>query len=609
MNLRYPDSQESLLTEKPNPRHSQTSADPCLAPLPGGGSVAWTVWRLVAAIVVGLALLWDLGGYPLIQPDEGRNAEVAREMRSTGTWLVPTLNGVPYLDKPALYFNLVGLSLALFGEREFAARLPSALFSIGTLALVLWFCQREYGRLRGVIAVIIIATSPLFVAYARTVIFDSALAFFVTASILAGYLAERGREGDRPRWYAFSSAAAAAAILTKGPVGLIIPCLVLTTFHLWAGQREAIRRIYSARNAMIFVALVAPWVVAVSYLHPDFPYYALVDESIRRYTTNSFYRPQGWYFFIGVLLSGFLPWSIVLVEATARTWTRRARLPQIDRLWFSWLLVVLIFFSFSHSKQIGYILSAAVPVGVIAARWFDPADEDAASEVGSSVIRRSSLALAAVMLTLVVALSALGSIGEIRDRVGKLIPALVPDLAPRIGIVELGLCLVVGLVLIAVRSQSRRLAFGAFVASPLLLAALWFEPWSRIAEERSSRELAAAVDALAARADVACVWCFPTALPFYLGRTITMVSARGGELTSNYFLYSLEQGHEWPETLIRDRDAEGWLSARRRPVFLLAPARHGGETRLRALVEARGVRVQEVIPGFVGALIPAGPNP
>jgi 4-amino-4-deoxy-L-arabinose transferase-like glycosyltransferase len=275
----------------------------------------------------------------------------------------------------------------------------------------------------------------------------------------------------------------------------------------------------------------------------------------------------------------------------------------------SWLLVVLVFFSFSQSKQAGYILSAAVPVGVIVAKWFDPADEDAVSESGAALIRRGCIALAAVTATLVVALALLGSLRELRDRVGHLIPALLPELAPRIWIVELGLCLVLILVVTAVRSQSRRLAFAAFVASPLLLATLWFEPWSRIAEERSSRELAATVGALAAEADVACVWCFPTSLPFYLGRTITVVSERGGELTSNYVLYSLEQGHEWPETLVRNSDAESWLASRKRPVFLLAPARHGGETKLRALVEARGAQVHEIVPGFVGALIRAGPNP
>ena len=250
-----------------------------------------------------------------------------------------------------------------------------------------------------------------------------------------------------------------------------------------------------------------------------------------------------------------------------------------------------------------------MPVGVFVAKWFDPTDQDAVSESGAQLIRRGCIALAAVAVTLIVALLALERIRGIRDRVGKLIPALVPELAPRIWIVEFGLCLVLVLVVIAVWSQSRRLAFAAFVASPFLLATLWFGPWSRIAEERSSRELAAAVDALAAKADVACVWCFPTALPFYLGRTIDVVSARGGELTSNYLLYSIEQGNEWPETVVHDIDAERWLASRTRPVFLLAPARHGGETRLRALVEARGAQVQQVIPGFVGALIPVGPNP
>src|SRR4051812_30444056 len=100
-------------------------------------------WILVAGLAV-FASTWNLGGYPLIEPDEGRNAEVAREMVRGGDWVLPHLNGLPYLDKPAPYFAAVALGLALFGESEGGARAASLILTLGTV-LIVWRLGRRMG--------------------------------------------------------------------------------------------------------------------------------------------------------------------------------------------------------------------------------------------------------------------------------------------------------------------------------------------------------------------------------------------------------------------------------------------------------------------------------
>src|SRR5258708_3637330 len=140
----------------------------------------------LATVIVFAAICFRLGHLPLLAPDEGRNAEVSREMKESGAWLVPTYNGVDYLDKPAFYFKTVALSLAVFGQNETAARIPSAAFGVGLVITVVAFCRKVHGTRCGLLAAIVVASMPLYLANARTVIFDSALTFFVCGAIFAG---------------------------------------------------------------------------------------------------------------------------------------------------------------------------------------------------------------------------------------------------------------------------------------------------------------------------------------------------------------------------------------------------------------------------------------
>ncbi|HTF33437.1 MAG TPA: glycosyltransferase family 39 protein [Myxococcota bacterium] len=573
---------------------------------------AQKLWWIAAVVVSGLALLWRLGGYPLVQPDEGRNAEIAREMEASGSWLIPTLDGIPYLDKPALYFKLVGRSMVLLGNSEWAARLPSALFGLATLGLVFAICKREYTTARAATAVIMVATSPLYIMYSRLVIFDMALTFFVTAAVLAGFCAERLPGLVRWRWHAAGAVAAGLGTLVKGPVGFVEPALVLTTFFLLEGRRDALRRLFAPLNLLIFSAIVLPWFVGVSYRFPDFPYYGVVQESILRYTTDTFNRNQPLYFYPAVLVAGFFPWSIFLLDPLSRAWRAYARLEGLERLCLLWIAVTLVFFSLSHSKLPGYLLIVAAPVALLASQCFDSVPNERSLGASPAVVRRTSLVLGIFCAGLAAALALVVLLPGLRHHAVPLDAMVVEELTQRWLFVAGALFLLAVLAMGAWRTQSARLALAAFTALPLILVIVGFGPWMRVAERRSARCLAMAVDSRAAGAEIVCVRCFPTSLPFYLGRTITVVSETGSELTSNYIPFALERGDAWPRALVRGNELKARVASRSQPLLLLADdslAHDSGRPELEALARTYHARVEPLAPGYVGALIPFGSAP
>ncbi|RIZ67868.1 MAG: phospholipid carrier-dependent glycosyltransferase, partial [Methylococcales bacterium] len=186
-----------------------------------------TLWISIITFIIAAYLLFGhLGGSALISPDEGRNAEVAREMSESHAWLAPTYNGLTYLDKPAFYFKTVALSFSLFGETEGAARFSSAFFGFALVVAVFFFCRKVYDQRTALLATLIVASTPLYIAFARIVIFDMTLAFFVSSTIFSCYLAEEYDDKQRKYWYLLAAFLAGCATLVKGPVGFIIPSLV-----------------------------------------------------------------------------------------------------------------------------------------------------------------------------------------------------------------------------------------------------------------------------------------------------------------------------------------------------------------------------------------------
>ncbi len=555
----------------------------------------------IAAAAALILLFARLGDLPLIQPDEGRNAEVAREMKVSGAWLIPTYDGLPYMDKPALYFKTVALSLALLGDTETAARLPSALFALGLLAALYAFCRREAGARSAALISIVVAATPLYFAFARMVIFDMALAFFVSVAIGAAYLAEASAGAARRAWWVAGAASAGVAVLVKGPVGFIVPSLVVLAFFAVERDGAALRRFFAPLNLFAFFAVVLPWFLAVTAQRPDFPDYGLVEETFRRYTTTSFHRTAPWYYYAPVTIAVLFPWSALLFEGSARVVRGWRGLARLDRLFAVWAVVVVLFFSTSQSKLPGYILTGAVAAAVLVGRLFALAWRDRTGSAAGTVFRGALVlaALAAAGAALcglnVADPGTLQRLLHIRSReFDRLDAAFLPA--------AISLAAVAAAAIAAAWSRRVPLAFAAFLLFPLSLITVSFGGVREYAEASSARALAARLPALPETTELAGLECYPNGLSFYLGRTMTVITKDGGELTSNYVLYTLRRAQTWPPGVVRLEEFPGWLASRTHPVYLLAHKRR--LEALRAVAAERGREPADLGAGWHGVELP-----
>src|SRR5712692_979638 len=521
---------------------------------------------VLAVFISTLTIFARLGQLPLRDPDEGRNSEVAREMQRSGAWLVPTYDGLAYLDKPSFYFKAVALSFSVFGSSEASARLPSALSGFALLAMLFAFCRREYQPATAAIAVIIVATTPLFFAFARHVIFDMALAFLVCAAIFAGYLAE-GTEGRRrKRWYLAGAAAAGFATLVKGPIGFLLPTLVLGVFNGLDRRTGWLKRYFAPLNLLVFFSVVLPWFIGVTRVRPDFAYYGIIEESFHRFTTASFSRTGPFYYYGLVMLGGFYAWSVLAPEAAVAAWRSRLRWSRADRLFAAAFeqregpAARIVF----RSLVLLGLLNAAV-AGFLALEVFDPGTHERLFGFRSTELKRVSvLCVPALGMALFLALTA-GAARWWRDV---------------------------------------RLAFATFLVLPFALLTVGFGGLQQYSEASSARALAARISDLPAQTEVACLESFPCGLPFYLRRYVTVVTGNGAELTSNYIVFTLKKVKPWPAVLVPLAERDQWLATRGSTVFLLANRR--SRSALDTVAAERKAEVTELTPGWWGAFLPPG---
>jgi 4-amino-4-deoxy-L-arabinose transferase-like glycosyltransferase len=571
-------------------------------PPPSAVPQTQTAWVLFALAVVWFAIFFRLGSLPLLQPDEGRNAEVGREMKESGAWLSPSYDGIAYLDKPAFYFKAVALSLAAFGDNETAARIPSAVFGLALLALTYGFCRRVYGPRCAILAVIIIATMPLFTVNSRTVIFDIALAFFVSAAIFTGYWAEECDGKSRHNWYLLSALAAGFATLVKGPVGFLIPSLVLFVFHRVEGRRGVWKRFFAPLNLLVFFGVTLPWFIGLSRQHPDFPYYGIIEESFHRFTTASFHRTQPIYFYVLIVMGLFLPWSFILPEAGISAWKNKWFASRADRLCLVWSVVVVIFFSLSKSKLPGYILTVTVACGILVARLF----QQAMVNPGGKAARITGRAAITFAVLCVLVAGAAIYLSSRMDSLAKPLSLPVADVE------ELGRSFTTAIILLLVFAvlgllarfrRDARLGFIVFAVFPLLLFTLNFGAIEVVFNVKSARQLAQKIPALPPQTQMVFLECFPNGLPFYLDRTATLVTKDGNELTSNYILFSLKHDPEWPTNLVASTNFDSWILRQTHPVYLVAL--ENDRPRLNAIVGVQKTDIQSLTPPYIGVLLSA----
>ncbi|HKT10927.1 MAG TPA: glycosyltransferase family 39 protein, partial [Terriglobia bacterium] len=499
-------------------------------------------------LVAACMFFAGIGRLALIEPDEGRNAEVAREMLAKSDWITPHFNNFSYLDKPPVFFWAVASSFKLGGLSEASARFPSALAALLTVFLAWFLARRMFENTTGLYAGIVVATAPLVVLFARDVIFDMTLTFFVTGAMVCYWLRETGPE-RRKLLDALFFAAMGLATLTKGPVGFLLPLLSIGVYQALRRKLSRLKDLNWLPGLAVFFAVTLPWFVAVSLRHPDFPGYAFWQESLERFATGHSHRAGPVYYYLIIYLAGFLPWSFFLLYAgfhRISEWRELRREQNAPVLFLlSWAGLIFVFFSISQSKLPGYLLPAMVPLGILMARvWTSqgPVKEGRNPDWltgGFATLIALGIVIAAfphfqhfffphARLQRKMPHNALALLGPTMLYTGVILAAL--------GIIGRNLC---------ARSKQKNptaVIFAVVACCFPLMLVRWFHPLQLFASAKSSRALAQTIlDSPQKDLPIYGYYYFRTGLPFYLRRPVGLISSTADELTSNYIVT------HWPQ--------------------------------------------------------------
>ncbi|MBI3611296.1 MAG: glycosyltransferase family 39 protein [Nitrospirae bacterium] len=335
-----------------------------------------------ALLLGGLLFFYQLGAVPLFDLDEAIYAETGREMVETGDWLTPQFNYHPFFDKPILLYWVMAAAFKAFGLSEFSARAGSAVFGVGLLLVTYGLTLAVWNPRCGLIAMLILAGSLEMVVLAHAALTDMMLVFFITVALAGFYMLYTTRRGV---WAIGLYLGAALAVLTKGPVGLVLPGLTIFLFILTAGPRlQLVRELRLGWGVPIFLVVAVPWYWFMIRMHGA----AYVDSFFLKHNVERFTSVIGGhagapFYYAGILAVGFFPWVAFLPAALVSIFpgpTLSARWKNIGRIpserpfdWFLllWIFVVFGFFTLAGTKLPNYIAPAFPPLAVFTAGWWD----------------------------------------------------------------------------------------------------------------------------------------------------------------------------------------------------------------------------------------------
>ena len=330
-------------------------------------------------LLCGVLFFSALGDLGLTDNDEGSNAGAPREMLERADWVFPTLNGEPRFAKPVLTYWLIGVSYLVFGVNEFAARFPSALFGTLLILMQYWFLTRVATVNVAWWSAVCLVLNFEILALGRLVLTDMVLVFFTTLTLFSFWIAFSGAEKEK-RWYWVCYVASAGAMLTKGPVGVVIPLLVVVVFALLTRNvRKIMREARPFAGMLLFVCLALPWYGAMLVVHGVTYLESAQANTFGRYANVIGGHGGTVFFYIPVLLIGFFPWSSFLplavrgVMSDLRVHRITSDRGQLLRVFACcWVAVVFLFLTFSATRLPHYIAplfpAAAILVALPIAR-------------------------------------------------------------------------------------------------------------------------------------------------------------------------------------------------------------------------------------------------
>ncbi len=320
-----------------------------------------------------LVYLLPLGVRPLMTPDETRYAEIPREMVASGDWVIPTLNGLKYYEKPVMGYWVHGLFQMGLGESNFSVRLPSAV-STGLVALLIFsmlatVIGREDSRVY--LAPLIFLSGVGIFGIGTIAILDNLLNFFLTASIVLFFLAseKQGRSAAEKILLLLAGIFVGCAFMTKGFLAFAVPIVTVIPYLLWQRRgNEIIRMLCLPALAAVVISL--PWSIMIHLRDPDFWNFFFWHEHVRRFFSDTAQHQEPFWFYFVTIIPLFLPWFFLLPSACSDFFSKNNRNQTMSRvISFSvcWLAFPFLFFSLSSGKLVTYILPCLAPLAILTA--------------------------------------------------------------------------------------------------------------------------------------------------------------------------------------------------------------------------------------------------
>lgn len=489
--------------------------------------LAWfTPWRsailLMAALVLAVGI--DNMQRPLANPDEGRYSEISREMALSGDWVTPRLNGIKYFEKPPLQYWASAVAFKVFGEGEFTARMYTALSGLLCL-LCVGYTARRLGTVEfALTSVGVLLASPYFLAMGGIVTLDMGLTAWTTLAVCAFLLAHAGPERERRRWMLVAWGGMGLAILSKGLIGIVFPSAAIFFHCLVNRDWGLLKRLEWLRGLALFFAITVPWHLAVSIANPEFAHFYFVHEHFERFLSKAHRREEAWWFFWPILFGGFLPWALMLIPAAWSGWredqadksiasagSRKDKAFPWRRFAILWTLLIMIFFSLSGSKLPAYILPVFPIFALVVADWLvrQPA----------SALWKYVLPIAAVMVAVMA--FAWGAPGRSQSAwTRELYTSARPWLMTGMAVLTAALLAAAW----RLRMQRKWYAIFILVGASVLFVDFFEDGYEALSPRQSGQIVAEKITPLL-KPDtrVYSVKYYDQTIPFYLGRTITLV--------------------------------------------------------------------------------------
>ena len=322
-------------------------------------------WQWLLLFLVSALLLFAGNGSLLVTDNvEANYALTAKEMVISGDWLSPQIYGHYWYDKPVFFYWLTALAYKMFGFTEFASRFFPALFGMAGLGLLAWGGSKLYNARVGFYSALILASSVEFFLISKSIITDAVLFFFFSATLLFFYLGYK--EGKASYWYAMYGAAG-FSVLTKGPIGVLLPGLIITIFLLWQRDWHVLKRAHLVSGTLLCLLITIPWYGAMYALHGnDFLATFFGLHNFLRAPVSEHPRDGVFYYYTLVNILALFPWSGLVPGAVYNWWQGKERtLDSLQKFLLVWALVVFIFFQCMATKYITYTYPLLFPASLL----------------------------------------------------------------------------------------------------------------------------------------------------------------------------------------------------------------------------------------------------